>query len=173
MSHPGGRFQSASRSLEALACLSVLTATTPSAAAFILLLVADVAQMTQHVDSLIQAAREETLTRAQYVGVPGFVAGRSDSWRWPLGIVAVVALTCTASLLVIIIDLSQTIECTRVGIVVLAVVALCQQTVLLFVLLFEATKVNDKADTLVGVLVNKAWNSPAKEAIRLDLLSLT
>ena len=173
MSHPGGRFQSASRSLEALACLSVLAATTPPAAAFILLLVADVAHMTQHADSLIQGAREETLTRAQYVGVQGFVAARSDSWKWPLGIVAVVALTCTASLLIMTTDLSQTIECTHVGIVVLAVVALCQQTVLLFVLLFAATKVNDKADTLAGVLVNKIWNNPEKESIRLDLLSLT
>ena len=151
----------------------------PALGATLLVLGMETAHATNTIKGLLQAAENKTLTRSMYTTARDRIYERSTSWKWSLGLLAVVALYNTIGLIIILHspqldDMGTTIQ-DRIQEDLVHVVLLGKETALLFTILMLVVQVNNYADSITTVLNNEPWGElgSKEENARLDLLHLT
>ena len=126
------------------------------------------------VEGLLQAAHDQTLTRDMYTTARDRISKRSKSWKWSLGLLALVALYSTLGLVYRLhrhVDSHDASVLDYLG----DVIYLGKEAALFFVILVLTVRVNDSADAITTVLNSRPWGEPGsrEESIRQDLLMLT
>ena len=152
----------------------------PALGATLLVLGMETTHATNTIKGLLQAAENKTLTRSMYTTARDRIYGRSTSWKWSLGLLAVIALFNTIGLIIILhspqldVFFGTTIQ-DRIQEDLLFVVFLGKETALLFTILMLVVQVNNYADSITTVLNNEPWGElgSKEENARLDLLHLT
>jgi hypothetical protein len=116
--------------------------------------------------TVVNAARDATLTRKQYLDISFIIRKRALRWTKTLGVLTLVAVYNSVGLIVSIhytfgkeniFHHGDDDMISEVEIDYLVFIGLIQQTILLLIVLFMVMGINDTADSVTSILVENEW----------------
>jgi hypothetical protein len=142
----------------------------------------------KEVREVMQAAREQTLTRSFYSDAVKSIRLRSLRWQWPLNSLVFVACYCAVCLIILqffmlsngrvstsIFHKSDDDEYSAITVDVEVTNLLLKETMLLIIILYLIMGINDEADAITAELLDNNWGLPGSQldCARLDLLFMS